>query len=168
MKFPFYFLAVLLAGTTAAHAQKINPAQVPAAVKAAFATHFPAAKNAVWQQETQQVKQSYEYETHHDFWARDALSTQDVYEADFTLNGQKMSAIITPAGLVQETEITLASNQLPPAVRAALARDFTAYQVQEIATVTKADGSTWYEAELAQAGKKQDVLFTAEGQLAPR
>jgi hypothetical protein len=164
MKYPLFFLAALLVGTTAAHAQKISLTQVPATVKAAFAARFPTVKTATWEKNTQQIKQAYDYETHNDFWARDAFLTQDVYEADFKLNGQKMSVVITPSGLVQETEVVLNDRQLPPAVRATLTRDFNACQVQEIATVTKADGSTLYEAELAQAGQKQEILFTADGQ----
>jgi len=164
MKYPLFFLAALVVSSTVAHAQIISLTQVPATVKAAFEARFPTVKTATWEKDTQQIKQAYDYETHNDFWARDAFQAQDVYEADFQLNGQQMSVVITPSGLVQETEIVLNDKQLPSAVRATLTRNFKAYQVQEIATVTNADGRTLYEAELAQAGKKQEVLFTADGQ----
>jgi hypothetical protein len=137
-------------------------------VRATFATRIPTVKTITWEKESQPVKQVYEYETHHDFWARDAFLTQEVYEASFRLSGQQMSVVITPAGLVQETETNMTASQLPPAILASLARDFAAYQVREAATIIKADGSTVYEAEVALAGKKQDVLFAADGQLAAR
>ncbi|GAB3861062.1 hypothetical protein GCM10028822_39960 [Hymenobacter terrigena] len=166
MRVCLFFLAVLLAGSTAGLAQKISATQVPAAVRATFETRFPAVKAITWKKERQQVRSAYEYETHNDFQARDAFLTQEVYEASFRLTGQEMSVLITSAGLLQEMETEMATNQLPAAVLASLARDFNTCQVREAATIVKADGSTLYEAEIARAGKKQDVLFTADGRLA--
>jgi hypothetical protein len=164
MRIYLFFLALLFVGTTTIHAQKISATQVPAAVKMTFEARFPTAKITSWSTEVKQVPQRFEYETHNDF---KALLVQEVYEASFQLNGQTMSVVITPSGVIEETETNLSTNQLPAAVRATLARDFEAYQVQEAATIVKADGSTVYEAELAQAGKKRDVLFAADGQPAP-
>jgi len=168
MKAYLFSLATLLAYSTTSLAQTISPTQVPALVQVTFATRFPTVKTLTWEKESQPVKQVYEYETHNDFGARDAFLTEEMYEASFRLNGRQMSVVITPAGVIQETETTLTIKQLPPAILASLARDFTAYQVREAATINKADGSTVYEAELALAGKKQDVLFTADGRLASR
>lgn len=168
MKTPLFFFALLLAGPTAVHAQKISAAQVPAAVKTTFAARFPTVKTTAWSKEPQPVRQEYDYETHGDFKAREAFLAPEVYEATFQLNGQKMSVVLTPAGLIQETETDLSTSKLPDAVRATLARDFAAYRLQEAATILKADGTTVYEAEIAQAGTKKDVLFTADGQLAPQ
>lgn len=167
MKAHLFLLPVLLACGTAAQAQKISATEVPAAVQATFAARFPTVKSIRWEKESQPVKQVYEYETHNDFWARETYLTQEVYEASFRLGGQQRAVVITAAGLVQETETELSTKQLPPAVRASLARDFRACQVREAATISRADGSTWYEAELARAGKKQAVLFTADGRQAP-
>ena len=79
-----------------------------------------------------------------------------------------MSAVITPAGQLQETETTVRVAELPVPVRATLARNYATYRVNEAATIVRADGTTVYEAEVAKGGKKQDVLFTAGGQLAPK
>jgi hypothetical protein len=166
MKGYLFFLAALLAGSTAGLAQKISATRVPAVVRATFEARFPAVKSITWKKELQQVRPVYEYETHNDFRARDAFLTEEVYEASFRLTGQEMSVLITPTGLLQETETEMAATQLPAAVLASLARDFNTYQVREAATIIKADGSTVYEAEIALAGKKQDVHFTADGQLA--
>lgn len=164
MKTYLLFLGLSLVGTTTICAQQTT---VPPAVLQAFAARFPTAPPAAWRREMQPVRPAYEYETHGDFKAREAFSTQEVYEATFQLNGWKTSVVLTPAGLIQETETDLAVQALPAAVRASLARDFEAYQVQEAATIVRADGSTVYEAEVAQAGRTRDVLFTADGRQAP-
>lgn len=166
MKTHLVALAMLLTCSTPGLAQKISATQVPAAVCAAFADRFPSVKVLTWEKESQQAPLVYEYETHNDFKARDAFLSQEVYEAHFRLSGQELSVLFTPSGLVQETETEMAFSQLPAAILASLARDFTDYQVREAATITKADGSTVYEAGLALAGKQQDVLFTADGRLA--
>ncbi|GAB3729646.1 hypothetical protein GCM10027594_11720 [Hymenobacter agri] len=165
MKTYLLFLGLSLVGTPTIYAQQTA---VPPVVLQAFVARFPTAQPAAWRREMQPVRPSYEYETHGDFKAREAFSAQEVYEATFQLDGRKTSVVITPAGLIQETETDLAIQAMPAAVRAALARDFEAYQVQEAATIVRADGSTVYEAEVAQAGRTQDVLFTADGRQAPQ
>ncbi|MDO7845067.1 PepSY-like domain-containing protein [Hymenobacter sp. M29] len=134
-------LAVAALLAEKAQAQKVPAAQVPAAAKAAFKAKFPAVKTVAWEKEGAD------------------------YEAGFKQNGQTMSAVITPAGVWQETETDMKAAQLPAAVRATLARDYKTYQVKEAATIVKADGRTVYEAEVSKAGKSQDVLFTADGKV---
>jgi hypothetical protein len=131
--------AALLA--SAANAQKVAPAQVPAAARATFQVKFPAVKSVKWEKEGSN------------------------FEAGFKLNGKTMSAVLTPAGVLQETETDMTPAQLPAAVRATLARDYKAYKVDEAATIVRADGTTVYEAEVAKGGKKQDVLFTTDGKV---
>ena len=134
--------ALLLDGT--AHAQRLTVTQVPAAAKATFKAKFPAVKTAAWEKEG------------------------TAFEAGFEQNGKRMSAVITAAGELQETETDLAAAQLPAAVRATLARDYKSYQVKEAAIIVKANGRTLYEAELSKGGKSEDVLFTADGKVAPQ
>ena len=126
----------------AARAQLLKPAQVPAAAVAAFKAKFPAVKTNTWEKEG------------------------DKYEAGFKMNGNTMSALITPAGALVETETDMPPAKLPAPVRAALARDYKAYQVTEAATLLSADGKTTYEAEVSKGGKHQDVVFNADGSLA--
>lgn len=114
---------------------------MPAAARATFQATFPAAKAATWEREGAD------------------------FEAGFSLRGQAMPVVITPAGAWQETETILLPARLPAAVRATLARDCKAYRVAEAATIVKADGSTVYEAEVSKRGKKQDVLFTTDGRV---
>lgn len=140
-------LLLLLGGAllaSAAPAQKVAPAQVPAAARSAFHAKFPAVQLVTWEKEGAN------------------------FEAGFKLKGKTLSAVITPAGALQETETNMPPAQLPAAVRATLARTYQAYTLTGAATIAKADGTTVYEAEVAKGGRKQDVLFTADGRvLAP-
>lgn len=136
-------LLLLSAGLLAAPApaQHLPATRVPAAAKATFKAKFPAAKSPTWEREG------------------------TAYEAGFRLNGKAMSAVITAAGMLRETETSITVSELPAAVRATLAHDYRAYKINEAASILKADGRTVYEAEVAKGSKKQDVLFTAEGKV---
>ena len=79
-----------------------------------------------------------------------------------------MSALITPAGELVETESDMSPAKLPAAVRATLARDYKAYKVTEAAVLVLASGATTYEAEVSQGGKHHDVVFYADGSLAKK
>ena len=130
--------ALLLAAP--ARAQHVPATQVPAAARATFWARFATASQVSWEKEGA------------------------AYEVSFRQDGRAMSATLTPAGTLQETETAVPVAQLPLAVRATLARDYHAYQVAEAARIVRANGHTVYEAELRRNGKKQDVLFTASGQ----
>lgn len=131
--------AFALALSVPAHAQMLKPAQVPAAVKATFKTKFPAITSNTWEKEGTN------------------------YETGFKQNGITMSALITPAGELLETESVMSPAKLPAAVRIKLASDYKAYKVTEAATLISADGKTTYEAELSH-----DVVFNADGSLAKK
>ena len=134
--------ALALALPCFAHAQRLKPARVPAAVQTTFQATFPTVKTIAWEKEGNK------------------------YEAGFRLNGKTMSALFAPADELLETETDMSPAQLPGAVRARLASDYQAYKVKEAATIVRADGSTVYEAEIAKGGKAQDVLFLTDGTLA--
>ena len=132
-------LLLFIAGT--ASAQMLKPAQVPTAVKATFKAKFPLVKANSWEKEG------------------------DKYEAGFKQNGITMSALITPAGELVETESDMSPAKLPAAVRVKLATDYKGYKVTEAATLVAADGTTTYEAEVSKGGKHRDVVFHADGSL---
>ena len=92
----------------------------------------------------------------------------DKHEAGFKQNGVTMSALITPAGELVETESDMSPAKLPAAVRATLARDYKAYKVTEAAVLVSASGATTYEAEVSQGGKHHKVVFNADGSLAKK
>ncbi|MEJ7659418.1 MAG: hypothetical protein WKG07_07245 [Hymenobacter sp.] len=126
MKHVLLLAAAALALPIAAAAQTLKPAQVPAAARATFQAKFPTVMACTWEQEG------------------------DKYEAGFKLKGKTMSALLTPAGELLETETDMLPAQLPAAVRAKLASHYAAYKIREAATIVRADGSTVYEAEVAQ------------------
>ena len=115
------FGILLLAGTTitAAHAQKISAAKVPAQVIAAFTKLHPGVKVS-WEMEKQD------------------------YEAGFTLNGKEVSEVYAAKGSLLETEVEIKPTELPAGVLAKL----KGMKIAEAAKITKADGSIRYEAEV--------------------
>ena len=141
MKNVMLLAAFALALAAPAHAQMLEPAQVPAAVRATFKAKFPLVKTNSWEKEG------------------------DKYEAGFKQSGVTMSALITPAGELVETESDMSPAKLPAAVRAKLASDYKAYKVTEAAVLVSASGATTYEAEVSKGGKHQDVVFNADGSL---
>jgi hypothetical protein len=144
MKQVLIMAAFALALSVPAYAQMLKPAQVPAAVKATFKTKFPAITSNTWEKEGTK------------------------YETGFKQNGITMSALITPAGELLETESVMSPAKLPAAVRTKLASDYKAYKVTEAATLISADGKTTYEAEVSKGGKSHDVVFNADGSLAKK
>ena len=76
-----------------------------------------------------------------------------------------MSALLTPAGELLETETDMSPAKLPAAVRAKLASDYKTFKITEAATLVSANGTTTYEAEVSKGGKHQDVVFNADGSL---
>ena len=136
--------AALTMLTLGVQAQMLKPAQVPVAVMTTFRAKFPQVKSNTWEKEGTK------------------------YEAGFTLNGKTMSALITPAGKLIETETDMPPAQLPTAVRTKLSSNYKSYKINEAATIVRADGSTVYEAEVARGGKAHDVLFNANGSLAKK
>ncbi|MCI1187153.1 PepSY-like domain-containing protein [Hymenobacter sp. DH14] len=133
-------LAVAALLAPAAHAQKLAAAKVPAAAAAAFRQHFPGVKSVKWEKEGAD------------------------YEAEFVQGKAEMSAVITAAGVLKETETEMPVAQLPAPVQKALATYYKAAKVTEAAKiVTAATGATTYEAEISQAGQHRDVLFRADG-----
>lgn len=140
MKSLMLLLSAALLLPAAAHAQKIAADNVPAATLAAFHKSFPTGKTVKWEKEGAD------------------------YEAGFDMGKAEMSAVITAAGVLLETETEMPVAQLPAAVQKTLAASYKAYKITEAAKiVTAATGATTYEAEVSQGGKHRDVLFNADG-----
>ena len=130
--------AALLA--PAAHAQKVAAANVPATVATTFKQSFPTVKTVKWEKEGAD------------------------YEAGFDMGKAEMSAVITAAGVLKETETEMAVAQLPAPVQKVLAANYKTCRITEAAKiVTAGTGATTYEAEVSQRGQHHDVLFNADG-----
>ncbi|WP_293304465.1 PepSY-like domain-containing protein [Pedobacter sp. UBA5917] len=119
MKTIFGILLLVGGMATAAHAQKLNEAKVPAPVIAAFAKNHAGTK-VKWEMEKQD------------------------YEAGFTLNGKETSEVYSAKGMLLETETEIKSTELPAAVLGKL----KGAKIAEAAKITKADGTIYYEAEV--------------------
>ena len=140
MKILLLTLAAAALLAPAAHAQHVAAAQVPAAAVATFKQHFPAVKTVKWEKEGTD------------------------YEAGFEMGKTEMSAVITAAGVLKETETEMPVAQLPAPVQKALATTYKGAKITEAAKiVTAATGATTYEAEISQGGQHRDVLFGADG-----
>lgn len=140
MKTFWLSIATLGFAASATHAQNLKPAQVPAAVVATFMRVFPQAKAVRWEKEDNR------------------------YEAGFAQGGSQLSALISAAGELEETETSLAPSALPAPVRQALAKHYKGLKVSEAAKIVAAKtGAVSYEAEVRENGKSRDILFTADG-----
>ncbi|MFC6223428.1 PepSY-like domain-containing protein [Hymenobacter artigasi] len=140
MKTAFLTIAMAVLTAGAAQAQKMAAAQVPAAATAAFKKAFPTVKAVKWEKEGAD------------------------YEAGFDMGKAEMSAVITAAGVLMETETEMPVAQLPAPVQKSLAMNYKTAKITEAAKiVTAATGTTTYEAEVTQNGKHRDVLFNADG-----
>lgn len=123
---------LVIAGTITA--QKLKETEVPAAVKASFAKHFPGI-SAKWEKE----------DTH--------------YEAGFHQNGKEMSALFDANGNLTETEMAIKVSELPATVRQYIQKNFPGAKIREASIITLANGTKHYEAEV----NGKDLIFDANG-----
>ena len=125
-------VGLLLSG--AVQAQKIEEGKVSAGAKNGFAKAFPGVK-AKWEKENGD------------------------FEAGFTKDGKKMSAVFTADGIWKETETAMAASALPKTIQQYVKKNYPAEKVKEGAEIKKADGTVLYEAEI----KGKDLVFDANG-----
>ncbi|HEX7905453.1 MAG TPA: PepSY-like domain-containing protein [Chitinophagaceae bacterium] len=128
------FLAILLSGVLAACGQKLKEAQVPAAVKSAFAAKYPATA-ATWEKE------------------------DGNYEVNFSKDGKTMSAVIDKKGTILETETDIAISELPAPVSAYVKQHYKDAKIKAASKIVKSNGETVYEALVNHT----DVLFDKNG-----
>lgn len=119
--------------TVAVSAQK--SADAPAAAKAAFAKAYPTVTKVSWEKE------------------------DGNFEASFDLKGNKTSVIYNAKGVMQESEMEIKASELPAAVTTYMKEHYKGVALKGGAKITKADGSTNYEAAI----KGKDVIFDANG-----
>jgi hypothetical protein len=134
MKTFISILAIGLCGMIA-HAQTIKEADVPAPVKEAQKKQYPATR----------VKK----------WEKEGLN----YEAEMHLNKVETTVVYDPSGKLIETEIEIAVSELPPAVLASIAKQFTGKKTKEASKITNALGNVSYEAEIGD----REYFFNANG-----
>lgn len=116
--------------------------KVPAAVEAALKQKFPTVEKPLWDKENAHE-----------------------YEAEFMLKGVKISANFSDAGKWLETETEITVTALPKKVADAFQAKYAGAEITGAAKIETADNKIKYEAEFKTNGKKQEVLFDADGNL---
>ena len=116
--------------TIVTYAQKLKASEVPINVKASFSKLFPDAI-AKWEKE------------------------DGNYEANFKETGKNMSATFSPSGSFLESELAVAAADLPTGIASYIVEHYNGAKIKGGSKITKADGSTTYEAEV----NGKDVIF---------
>jgi len=116
--------------------------ETPQAAKSAFAAKYPNAQKVKW-----------------------SIEKPGEFEVEFTLNKVESSALFDATGKFLESETELEEADLPPAIKATIAKDFAGYKLDEIEKVTDAKGIESYEMEAAKGKEKLELSFDANGKL---
>ncbi len=112
---------------------------VPAAVEKAFTSKFAKATDVRWEMEK-----------------------AGEWEAEFKLDGKKMSANFDDSGKWMETETRLAKSDLPAEALAAITDKYADFEIDEVEGVETPDFSG-FEVELEKQNQKVEVLVTKDG-----
>ena len=134
MKKPMFIAAGLLIWS-AACAQDLKEAEVPAAVKESFRKAHPVVKDLRWEKEGAN------------------------FEAEFKAGKMEQSIVYDPSGQLIETEIEIKAEELPAAAKDYLSKNHNHEKVREASKITDAKGVVSYEAEV----KDKDLIFDSNG-----
>lgn len=121
-------------------AQKLKDYEVPAAVKDAFATRFPDARDISWSKEN---------------------STG--FEAEFEINNIEQSVNFDDSGKWLGTETEIKKSELPKAVISTLAKEFPGYKIEEVEKAETSMQGNFYEVELEKKEILIEVQVTGDG-----
>lgn len=116
--------------------------KIPAAAKTAFATKFPTAQKVKW-----------------------GVEKPGEFEAEYTMNGVESSVLFDAKGNLLESETEIKEVDLPQSVKAAIAKDFAGYKMDEIEKAVDAKGATTFEMEAAKGKDKLEISFDSNGKL---
>ncbi|MCB0630132.1 MAG: PepSY-like domain-containing protein [Saprospiraceae bacterium] len=118
--------------------------EVPQVVLDAFAAKFPHVKKVKWEKEA-----------------------DNEYEAEFKQGGHEMSANFDSDGTWLETEVEMKKAELPDAVKKAIQREFSGYDIEEAERVETPDLPLAFEVELENEADNTEVeaVFSADGKL---
>jgi hypothetical protein len=134
---------IALCFATSLSAQKLKPAEVPPAVREAFAKAYPTIAKAVWEKEG------------------------DAYEVEFKVASREVSVVYSAAGELMETERSVKASEVPAAVLSAIKSAFPGYKLEEFAEITT-KGVITYEVELEKGKEEFEAIFDAAGKLIKR
>src|SRR5579859_6023300 len=130
-----FFIAALLTAFGFANAQKVNDADLPAAVKATFKSKCPNVTSVKWEKE------------------------DGNYEAHYDMNKVEMTCVINPSGKFVQTEEGIPTSALPKGASDYMAKNFPGKKLKDVTKITGADGTVTYEAEVDEV----DYVFDKDG-----
>ena len=122
--------------------EKSKKVEIPAAAKSAFAAKYPKAEKVNW-----------------------GIEKPGEFEAEFILNGVESAAIYDSKGQFLEFEVGIKESELPQAAKAAIAKDFAGYKLDEVEKATDAKGVVSYEMEASKGKENYDISFDINGKL---
>lgn len=131
-------IAAVALVTNVACAQKVKEADVPAAVKEAFAKKYPGTK-AEWEKEGAD------------------------YEAEFHENKVETSVVFDPNGTFKEHEVEIKTTELPKTVTEYCTKNYAGYKLKEASKINDAAGKVWYEAEVEKGKEVVEMIFDDKG-----
>lgn len=126
--------------STFSFAQKITDENVPTAVSDAFKVKFTAAEKVSWEMD------------------------YDNYEATFKMNKTEITSTFDKDGKWLTTETPVNHNNLSPAVKGCLQKQFDVYKESSILKLENAEG-TKYVFVIEYNGLEYDVIINDKGEL---
>ena len=127
------------------NAQKPKKEEIPATAKTAFAAKFPKAQKVKW-----------------------SIEKPGEFEVEYALNGVESAAIYDAKGQLMETENEIKEAALPQPIKTAIAKDFTAYKLDEIEQVTDSKNNVSYEMEASKGKAAYELVFLSDGKLSKK
>ncbi|MDO1500439.1 PepSY-like domain-containing protein [Winogradskyella maritima] len=117
-----------------------SEAQIPNAVKEAFASKYPGEKGYDWEKDS-----------------------HGNIEIQFKRNGEQYRADFTKDGRWIETEVSIKAKELPIAILKRIENDFGDREINEVELVEHATKGKFYDVEFKRKGKNLDVEFREDG-----
>ena len=132
----------------AGYAQKVKEAEVPAAVKDAFAKKYPGLK-AEWEKEDGNYEAEFEGKKMQVNMENGKATKQEV----------EGSVLISPDGTIIETEEEISTGTLPKSVGEYVSKNLGGKKIAEAFKITNTTGAISYEIEIG----KDEYLFDSNG-----
>jgi len=118
---------------------KLQEQQLPKEVPAAFHKDFPTATNELWEKEG------------------------GLYEVNFNIDRNKMSASYTKAGYRKEIEREIDESKLPSGVHEYILKNYPGYKLKTVTKIVTDKAVTTFETEITKDNKSLDLIFDTEG-----
>ena len=141
-------IIALYFGINAGYAQKVKEADVPAAVKEAFAKKYPGLK-AEWEKEGENYEAEYDGK----------MLVSNSGSEKPTKKEMEGSVLIGPDGSILETEEEINVKALPAGVTDHITTNMKGSKIKEAYKITDAKGAVTYETEIG----KDEYLFDSKG-----